>query len=75
MCFWPMEIATGVKVKNRKRLVYNSGKTRFDCVKFFCNFCGKIRWNQSYSVVDGGRSCIKCDEIYFGKELKNESIN
>lgn len=63
-CF--IDFSTTPVTKEEKRLHkiwYSNGK-RFKCPTFRCNFCGKTRRGQSYSVVDGGKSCVRCDEDY-----------
>lgn len=42
--------------------VWNSNRKRFKVPRFRCHFCGNIFKGSSYSIVDGGQSCIKCDE-------------
>ena len=55
------------RTKHEKRLdkIWNSGKKRFKVSRFRCSYCDKIKKGQSYSVVDGGQSCIECD-TYWG---------
>lgn len=62
MCFWPIEIMKYTKVGGRN--VSNSRGKRYPAVRFRCAFCGKMKKNQTFSVVDGGRSCKKCDSFY-----------
>lgn len=63
-CF--IDFSTYPVTKEQKRLnkIWCSGEKRFKCSRFRCDYCGKFRNGQSYSVVDGCKSCPKCDEQY-----------
>lgn len=54
------------KLEKRLDKIWNSGDKRYKCPIFRCDFCDKKYFNSSYSVVDGGMSCLKCD----GKDSK-----
>ncbi len=62
MCYFMCSTYNNVKINGKE--IWNSKGKRFKAVKFICNFCGKLIWNQTFSIVDGLRSCKKCDEIY-----------
>jgi len=44
--------------------IWQSNGKRFIVARFRCNFCGRIKKGSSYSVVDGGKSCQRCDKNY-----------
>lgn len=62
MCI--IDFTTTPQTKEQKRLdkIWNSKGKRFKVPRFRCDFCVRIRYGESYSVVDGGKSCLKCDE-------------
>ena len=64
MCL--INFSTTPKTKEQKRLkkIWSSGLKRFKVSRFKCNFCDKIKKGQSYSVVDGRKSCLDCDNDY-----------
>lgn len=47
---------------NGKPTWCSNGK-RFKAVRFRCAFCWLVKHNETYSIVDGGKSCKQCDEV------------
>ena len=65
MCFVMVEIGKP-RTKLEKKLynIWCSYGKRFKVSRFKCDFCGSIKKGSSYSVVDGVKSCLLCDEKY-----------
>lgn len=64
MCI--IDFSTYPMSKEKKKLerIWNSKGKRYKCARFLCEFCGKFVHGNSYSVVDGGKSCKECDNKY-----------
>lgn len=65
MSFFLYSTANPKTALDKKLLkMWQSNEKRFKVAKFRCNFCGRIKKGSSYSVVDGGKSCRKCGDLY-----------